>query len=179
MADDSTDGLIGLIGSVVFAVCAIVVPFLKMTGLGFITAKETILTVTITQDIFWDGAQIDMTGIPAVSIDFADFIDSSVQIIWDIAGLWMYVFLVLGLIGFLLVALPSAQKLVGMEPMNVGFLGFLAGLVATLVHYLLIVGGAFLDEAFTGGIEDVNLIVLGLMIVAWIALFIGYKKAAS
>ncbi|PWI48186.1 hypothetical protein CEE45_07710 [Candidatus Heimdallarchaeota archaeon B3_Heim] len=176
MTESKTNAFIGLIGAVVFGVLAIIVPFLKMTGFGFITETGTVpvINVDYTADIFWDGGTTKLTGVPAVDVAFSDFVDSSIQIIWDIAGLWMFVFIGLGLIGFLLVAIPPVQKLAGMEPMNLGFFGLIAGLVATVVHYLLIVLGALLDEAFEGGIENLNLIMLVLMIVGWVALIVGY-----
>jgi hypothetical protein len=173
MAESKTDAIIGLIGALAFGICAIVVPFLKMTGFGFITDSESALGITITMDIFWDGAGIKMTGVPVQTSSFSDFVSPNMQIIWDIAALWMFVFIGIGLLGFLLVLIPPVQKLAGMEPAGLGTIGLLLGLVATVVHYLLIVLGALLDEAFTGGVENLNIIVLVLMVVGWAGLFVG------
>ncbi len=173
MAESKNDAIIGLIGALAFAVCALVVPILKMTGFGFITDSESAMGITLTMDLFWDGAGLKMTGVPGTSMDFADFASPNMQIIWDIAALWMFVFIAVGFIGFLLVALPPVQKLAGMEPLGFGTIGLLLGLVATVVHYLLIVLGALLDDNFTGGIENLNIITLVLMVVGWAGLFIG------
>ncbi len=102
------------------------------------------------------------------------------EIIWTIIPLWGLVFLGLGLLGTLLVAIPALQKMTDSEPMSVAFYGFLAGFIGSLVEFALFLVAGLLDgDLMGGGIEDVNFILLGMFVVAWIALFFGYKKASS
>ncbi|MHA1940514.1 MAG: hypothetical protein ACW97P_02170, partial [Candidatus Hodarchaeales archaeon] len=170
MADDSTDGIIGIIGAAVFAVLAVVVPFLKLEGFGFITKSEG----GLTSDFFWDEVS---AGPLAMGYDlYLDLLklaggftgQQPTEIVWTIIPLWGFAFLGLGFLGAILVLVPALQKMMGSEPMGVAFYGFLAGLVGTLVEFALFLVAGLLDgDLMGGGIEDVNFILLGMFVVGW------------
>ena len=181
-SDDKSDGIIGLIGAIVFAALAIVVPFLKLEGFGFITDSA----LGITMDFMWDGLQMAAGGVTATTA-YTDLVDSwdlmgtpsNIEIVWTIIPLWGFVFIGLGLIGALLVLIPAIQKMTGSDPMGIAFYGFLAGFIATFVEVLLFVIVGLMEENLDGGIENFGWITIGLIVVGWVALFFGYKKASA
>jgi hypothetical protein len=180
--DEKSDGIIGLIGGLVFAILAVVIPFLKLEGFGFLTKTE----LGITSDFFWDEVTAGPIG---MAYDmYYDILEIAggllgqqpTEILWTIIPLWGFAFLGLGTLGAILVIIPALQKMMGSEPMNVAFYGFLAGFIGTFVEYALFLIVGLLDgDLMGGGLENVNLILIGMFVVGWIGLFFGYKKASD
>ena len=176
MTESKNNAIIGLVGAVVFAVCAIIVPFLKLTGLGFITQTEA----GVTADMFWD-KMVSSTGGISVGVEYGDVVDlwaafgspSNIEIIWTIIPLWGFAFIGLGLLGAVLVAIPALQKFGDMEASGFGTIGLILGLVASVVEILLFAIVGLLEENLDGGIENFGWIVIILSVVGWVGLFIG------
>ena len=181
-SDSKSDGIIGLIGAVIFAVLAVVIPFIKLEGFGFLTKKE----LSITMDFFWDEVK---RGPIKLSYDmYLDILElkgaiegqKPTEILWTIIPLWGFAFLGLGILAAILVIVPALQKMSGSEPIGVAFYGFLAGFIGTFIEFtLFLVAGLIDGDLMGGGLDNVNFILLGMFVVSWVALFFGYKKASS
>ena len=178
MADNNTNSIIGLIGAVVYAICAIIVPFLKLEGFGFLTKTEA----GVTADFFWDeyssggiGIAYD-TMVDVWKLGAALGGEEPFEIIWTIIPLWGLVFLGLGLLGAVLVAIPPLMKLGNMDPIEapLGLIGLIAGLVATGVEEILFIIAGLMEPNLEGGLENLGFLVLIFLIVGWAALIIGY-----
>lgn len=188
MAENNTNSLIGLIGAVVFAICAIIVPFLKLAGFGFITETEG----GVTSDMFWDEIATS-GGIIDFNLPYDEYLDGlklaadmgfgdePFEIIWQIIPLWGLVFLGLGLLGAVLVAIPPLMNLGNMDPIEAPLakIGLVAGLVATVVEEVLFIIAGLMEPNLEGGLENLGLLALVFLIVGWAALILGYYFQAK
>lgn len=147
--------------------------------------------------LFWDKFSTHFGGGTQLETSFETLLNywegrgtpSEIEILWTITSLWGFVFLGVGIIGSLLVVIQGILKFKDLEGSTLGFLGFIAGFVATAVEYVLFTAITFLEEnlkngienrnsilvmSMEGGIANLNLILVIFFIIGWIALFIGY-----
>ena len=131
-------------------------------------------------DFFWDEVSAGGIGIgydiylDLLKLTGAFLGQEPTEILWTLIPLWGFVFLGVGLLGAVLVAIPAFQLMSGSDPMNTGFIGLIAGLVATVVEFALFAIVGILDTDLMGGGGDINFVLLGLFVVSWVALIIGY-----
>jgi hypothetical protein len=177
-SDDMTNGIVGLVGSLVFAVLTILVPLVKVFG-GFLTYSETVeffeQEITTKIDYYWDVVEGTLGGL-SIEFNYPDYVDQSdlsAEFIWQIIPLWGLLWIILGLLGTVLVAIPAVQKLSGQEPSKIWNFGVIIGLIGTMVEYGIFIA-AWLLEDWAGETQpEINLILLGCFVIGWIAIIIG------
>jgi len=176
MSVNKRNSIIGFIGAVVYAICAIIVPFLKLEGFGFLTRTEG----GVTRDFFWDEFMAETPLGYDTLLDNWKSRGEPLEILWTIIQLWGLVFLGLGLIGAVLVVIPPLMQLGNMDPIKAPLakIGLIAGLVGTVVEEILFILGGLLEPSLQ--FHDIpygswiGLPVLIFLIVGWAALIVGY-----
>ncbi len=173
-----------LLGVGVFVFLTILIPFFKLGG-GFLTysSYDELSGSTGTIDFFWDEMSVSVSFIE-VGFSYSDFSStfgfaSNVQFVWDLLPIWGFLFLILGILGAVLVAITPLQQLGGSQPSesSYGRNGLIVALIGTGVEYsLFLILWAFEDW---GTRPDLNLIILGCFILGWIALSWGHSAAAA
>jgi len=162
---------------VLFAFLTVIVSFLKVLG-GFLSWSGTEELLTGTIDFYWDEMTVTVFPI-SIGIGYDDCLnigtESNLEIIWRILPLWGLVFLGLGLIGAVLVAIPPLMKLGNSQPIETPLakIGLVTGLIATVVEFSLFLI-LWLFEDWGEPAPNINIILLGCFIIGWIALIIGY-----
>ncbi len=121
-----------------------------------------------------------------VSINYSDWIDlielsrgeSKAKIFWQLIDIWQWILLLGGLAALVLVILPPLFVMRGTEletPVDLGLLGFIIGLIASGIEWLLFILAWQLEDWVTS--PDLGFILLILNFVGFVVLYLAAKPS--
>ena len=196
MSTQSNDHVIGIIFAGIFLLLTLFVPFIGIVG-GFynmdLPYESGGIDINAEADCLWDGIEVTVHFIITASatLDYDDLAEGSqAGALWNLLGLWGFVYLLFTLLGGGAVAIYAFLKMGGgtVNPLlNTG--GVALGLIGTVGEWV-IMSLAIMSEDWsttdTGmGIPagsytpQINIILLALFIVGWVCLIYGSMRAAK
>ena len=89
-----------------------------------------------------------------------------------IAPLLLTLIIILGILGTILVFIPSLQKSLNKNPIKTWKIGLILGLIGTIIEYGLFIV-IWLLEDWRVEPANINFVLFGCFVIGWLALIIG------